>query len=300
MNERVKDIYLKLYENSISCTKDKLSEEFDVTTKTIENTLKPHADDIVYDKQLRRYRFNNLLPKYIPYKIFFNLFKDSINNKFLREDFFTIDNLINKTNELFMIETNKLSDISKRIIMINTAINDNCVIEITYTSIGKETEQKTMEPHKIFSDNFNYYFYATYNHRHYKDVGVTKTFNFNSKGMGDIKPIEYLHNTILKKDIKGNKYGEFSKMDNIILIFDKISGSFYKNSGLFDKPEYEVILGLDSNNVTVKMHYGDLEKEVVKTIQQWMPHIKVHNDDPKKEEVNEIIEKNFKLLLNKM
>lgn len=295
MNERVKDIYLKLYENNTLCTKENLASKYDVTIKTIENTIKPYADEILYDRKLKRYRFANLLPKYIPYKTFYNIFKESINDKFLREDFFIIDNLINKDNDLFMIKTDKLSEMSKKIIMFTIAINNNCVIKVEYASNGEEAYFRWMKPHTIFQDGFSYYSFATYDKRNSKDVGVTKSFRFDK--IGKIELEEYLENEILKKDMKGNKYGEYSKDQYVILIFNKTSGSFFESSGLFSKPEYEVIVGLNSDNVTVKMYYNNLNLEVISMLQRWMPNIKVHPDDTLKEEIENQIRKNLKIFL---
>ena len=293
MNERVKDIYLKLYENNILCTKENLASEYDVTIKTIENTIKSYSDEIIYDRKLKRYRFANLLPKYIPYKTFYNIFKESINDKFLREDFFIIDNLINNDNDLFMIETEKLSEMSKKIIMFTIAINNNCVIKTEYASNGEEAYFRWMKPHTVFQDGFSYYCFATYDKRNSKDVGITKSFRFDK--IGKIELVEYLENEILKKDMKGNKYGEYNKNQYVILIFNKTSGSFFESSGLFSKPEYEVIVGLNSENVTVKMYYNNLNLEVISMLQRWMPNIKVHPDDPRKEEIENKIKENLEI-----
>jgi hypothetical protein len=41
--------------------------------------------EIIFDKTLERYRFNTLLPKYIPYKVFYKLFQDSIVNNIIKD-----------------------------------------------------------------------------------------------------------------------------------------------------------------------------------------------------------------------
>lgn len=295
MNERIKDIYLKLYENNTQCTKENLATEYGVTLKTVENTIKPYSEEIIYDKKLKKYRFTNLLPKYIPYKMFYNIFKESINDKFLREDFFIIDNLINNDNDLFMIETDKLSDMSKKIIMFTIAINNNCVIKVEYAKNGEESYFRWMKPHTIFQDGFSYYCFATYDKRNPKDVGITKTFRFDK--IEKVELGEYLENEILKKDMRGNKYGEYNKEQYVILIFNKISGSFFNSAGLFSKPEFEVIVGLNSDNVTVKMYYNDLNLEVISILQRWMPNIKIHPDDPLKDEIEIKIKNNYDLFV---
>lgn len=295
MNERIKDIYLKLYENNLLCTKENLASEYNVTIKTVENTIKPYSEEIQYDKKLKRYRFTNLLPKYIPYKIFYKIFKESINDEFLREDFFIIDNLINSDNDLFMIETEKLSRMSKKIIMFTIAINNNCVLEVEYTTNGEEGYSRFIKPHTIFKDTFAYYCFVTYEKRNNEKVGELRSFRFDK--IGEIKLVEYLENEIVKKEIYGNKFGEYKKDKYIILIFEKYCASFFKDAGLFDKPEYEVIVGLNSKNVTVKMYYRNLNLEVVSMLQRWMPQIKIHPDDPLKEDIEKKIEENCKLFL---
>lgn len=296
MNQRIKDIYLKLYENNIECTKENLAEAYNVTIKTIENSIKPYSEEIIYDKKLKKYRFANLLPKYIPYKIFYNIFKESINDTFLKEDFFIIDNLINDDNDLFMIETEKLSEMSKKIIMFTLAINNNCILEVEYTTNAEEKYSRFIKPHTIFKDTFVYYCFISYDKRNNKNIGELRSFRFDK--IGKIKIVEYIENEIFKKDIHGNKYGEYKKDNYVILIFNKISASFFKDTNLFNKPEYEVIIGLNSENVTVKMYYRNLTLEVIPMLQKWMPHIKIHTDDPLKKEIEEKIKENYQLFLN--
>ena len=130
MNERIKTIYTYLYEKSEYCTKAKLANILGVNPKTIENTLKPLIDEIIFDKTLERYRFNTLLPKYIPYKVFYKLFQDSIVNNIIKDDFLRIEETIDSSENALMIETNKLSNITQKIIMFNIAMNDNCILDI--------------------------------------------------------------------------------------------------------------------------------------------------------------------------
>lgn len=299
VNERVKIIYAKLYKNSSSCTKEILASEFSVTIKTIENTLKPYLDDeIVYDKKLKRYRFNTLLPKYIPYKVFLNLFENSINYKFLREDFFIIDNLINITNDLFMIDTTKLSEMSKKIIMFTLAINDNCVLKVEYAKNAHGMEIKYIKPRKVLSNSFTYFCYVTYDERNGKDINQTRTFKFQN--MGKIESIKYATNEIFKQDKQGNIFGEYQRDKYVTLILDKVSGSFFRSSDLFNNPAYEIIdeyntieNNLGDTKIKMKMYFNNLEIEVIKIIQQWMPHIKIDSEDPLKNEIEKIIIKNL-------
>lgn len=294
MTERVKKIYIKLYENCMGCTKEKLANEFDVTIKTIENTLKPYSDDIKYDKQLKRYRFNSLLPQYIPYKTFYNIFKNSINEKFLREDFFTIDKLINETNDLFMIETFSLSEFSKKIIMFTIALNDNCVLKVEYTGNAKESEEKYIRPRTILCNAFSYFCFVTYDEKNEKNVGEMRTFKFQN--IEHIVADRYVTDEIFKQEKQGNVFGEYKKDKFIVLSFDRVSGDFFKSSNLFNNPAYEIV-DIDKDTIKVKMYYNNLKKEVIKTIQQWMPHIKIDKDEPLKQDIEKIITENYKYFL---
>ena len=291
MNERIKSIYAKLYENSISCTKEKLAEEFKITTKSIENTIKEYKEDIIYDKKLKRYRFVSLLPKYITYKVFYNIFKDSIADEFIKDDFLAINNSINNTNDLIMIETDKLSDIVKKIIKFTIAINDNCILKVEYSGNGKDTEFKYIQPNTILSNGFSYFCYITYDELNKKDVGQSRTFKFTN--MKSIEQISYVNNTIFKQDKIGTVFGSFQQDKYITLVFNRISGDFFKSNNMFNNPKYEIVVGLGSDNVIVKMYYNNIYKEVVKTIQQWMPNIRIHDSDPLKDKIYEIIKSNY-------
>lgn len=294
MTERVKKIYIKLYDNSMTCTKEKLANEFDVTIKTIENNLKAYSDDIKYDKQLKRYRFNSLLPKYIPYKVFYNIFKNSINEKFLKDDFFTIDKLINESNDLFMIETSALSDYSKKIIMFTIALNDNCVLKVEYTGNSKGMEEKYIRPRTILCNAFSYFCFITYDEKNKQNVNETRTFKFQN--VGEITADRYITDEIFKQNKQGNVFGEYKKDKYIILSFDRVSGDFFQSSNLFKNPTYEII-DIDQETIKVKMYYNNLQKEVIKTIQQWMPHIKIDASEPQKEKIEKIITNNYEALL---
>ncbi|MDD2639488.1 MAG: hypothetical protein PHS65_00655 [Arcobacteraceae bacterium] len=296
MNERIKTIYTYLYERSEYCTKAKLANIFDINPKTIENTLKPLNDEIVFDKILERYRFNTLLPKYIPYKVFYKLFQDSIVNNIIKEDFLKIEETINSSENALMIETSKLSKIAQRIIMFSIAMNDNCMLNIEYTKPGSnEIENKFVQPNTIFTNGFTYYCYVTYDEKNKKDVGKQRTLAFTR--IGNIKANTYITNKVFKIEQKGNAFGPFNKENYVLLEFDRLSSSFFQMEKMFDSGQYEIIeMDMKTGIYIVKMYYNNLEIEVLKIIQQWMPHIKVHPTDENKDLIYENIKRNYLML----
>lgn len=293
MTTRVKEIYIKLYEDSAFCTKENLANYFGVTLKTIENSLNA-VSEIEYDKKLKKYRFSNLLPSYIPYRIYYDIFKDAISNEDLKKDFFIIDKFYYQ-DDIFMIETAQLSQFSQKVIIFYLAINNNSILKVEYTGNSKAKEIKYIQPNTLFSTGFDYCSFITYDERNIKDVGETRTFKFSN--IGNITLVEYSTNKIFKQDKKGNVYGEYKKDKYVTLIFDRVSGDFFKSSKIFNKQEYEVVVGIDSENIIVKMYYNHLDGEVVKLIQQWMPHIKIHTEEPLKETIESKIKHNLAELL---
>lgn len=295
MTKRVKEIYLKLYRESYSCTKSKLKDYFKVTEKTIENTLKPHSDFIVYDKQLKRYRFNKLLPDFIPYEVFYEIFSESITNNTIKEDFLNIKNLfMGKNDDIVMISTYNLSDFAKKVIMFTIAINDNNILRIEYTKNGDQKEIKFIKPHTIISNGFTYYCYASYEKRNGKDIDQIRTFEFNR--IGNIESLEFISDEIFKIEQNGNAFGPYEKNKYILLEFDRMSTDFFKKANIFNNPSYEII-DINENTLIAKMYYNSLEIEVVKFIQQWMPHIKISDKDENKNKIYKIIKENFDKLI---
>lgn len=288
---RIQEIYLKLYQNPIFCTKDNLAEEYEVTTKAIENSLNKF-DEIIYDKQQKRYRFKELLPPFIPYKVFYDLLNTSIGNENLRNDFAAIDKLMHKKNEIFFLETSNLSQLTKNIIMLSIAIENNCVVKIEYEKSFNNIEYKYIKPNTLFNSSFgDYSIYATYDSRNEKDIGEERTFKLQK--IINIESVEYINNEVFKKNKIGNVFGEYKKDQYVTLVFDKASSNFFNSTGQFDNGQYEVVIGLGTDSVIVKMHYNNLDMEVVKILQQWMPHIKIHDAEPNKEKIFNAIVKNF-------
>jgi len=295
MNERIIKIYKAIYSDQI-CTKEYLKNYLEISSiKTVENNIK-EIEDIVYDIKLRKYRFKNLLPEYIPNETFFKIFEGAVVNKLLKNDFLLLEKDISSIKTNRMIRTDELSNIAKKIIQFSNAIKDNCILKVKYKKAGIPTEDKFIRAHTIFSTGFTYYVYITYDELNKKDVGEERTFAFNA--IGDIEPIEYLTKTTFKKEQNGNAYGSFKKEKFVILNMNKYSANFFKREILFNNDAFEIIdEERDGESITVKMFYNKIF-EVTKIIQQWMPEIKIQNNSEIKNEVYAQVEKNLSKLLN--
>ena len=295
MHERMIKLYKALYDNN-DCTKEKLMEYLGVSSiKTVENNIK-NLDEITYDLKLRKYRFVKLLPAYIPNEAFVNIFKNSIVNKLLKNDFFLLKEDISSLETNNMMKTSELSNLAQKIIMFYNAINNNCILKVEYKKYGSDVEDKYIKPNTIFSNGFTYYAYITYAEENKKNIGETRTFAFNA--IGKIMPHEYVSNEDFKKDQKGNAFGSFKKDKYVILNLHKQSASFFKREMLFSNDAFELINEeLDGESITVKMYYNN-QFEIVKIIQQWMPDISIQNNMELREKVYSTISSNLTKLEN--
>lgn len=275
MNERTIEIYKALY-GDLDCSKESLKKYLNVSSvKTVENNIKS-IDDIEYDIKIKKYRFKKLLPTYIPNEIFFNIFKESIVNKLLKNDFILLEKDISSLKTKDMINTSELSNLSKKIIMFKNAIKHNCILKVEYKKAGCEIEYKYIQPNTIFCNGFTYYAFVTYDKKNQKDIGKQRTFAFNA--IGKIEEDEYLNNVFFEKVQSGNAFGTFKKDKYVVLNLNQQSANFFKREILFNNDAFELIdEELDGDSITVKMFYTSYF-EVVKIIQQWMPNIKIQNN----------------------
>lgn len=299
MHDRIKTIYKYLYENSQFCTKSKLADILEVNPKTIDNTFKLLEDEIIFDKKLERYRFNTLLPKYIPYKVFYKIFQDSIANSTVKEDFLRIEEMIDLENNTLMIETNGLSESVQKIIMLTIAINDNCVLRIEYGKPkSNDIEVKYIQPNTLFTNGFTYYCYITYDKKNEININEQRTLAINRIGKMEME--EHVIDQIFKIDQKGNAFGPFNKKQYVLLEFDLFVRNFFQKEKMFGNGQFEIIEADDVDEnfeiFTVKMYYNNLNIEVIKIIQQWMPHIKVHPNDENRSFIYDEIKKNYSFL----
>ncbi|XOB62450.1 WYL domain-containing protein [Campylobacterota bacterium DY0563] len=289
MNERVIEIYKALYSN-LECTKEKLAKYLNVSSiKTVESNIKD-IEEIVYDLKIRKYRFTNLLPEYIPNETFYNIMKDSIVNKLLQHDF----NLLTSAKTNTMIKTAELSNLSRKIIMIKNAINNNAVLKVYYLKNDGKTEIKYVQPNTIFTNGFTYYSFITYDKKNNDNIGEERTFAFN--GIKKIEVEEYTSNGPFLKELKGNAFGTFKKDKFVILHLNQNAAHFFKRENLLNNDAFELIdEELLGNSITVKMFYNSYF-EIVKIVQQWMPNIKIQNNLELKEKVYLDIKQNLEKL----
>ncbi len=294
MNERTIEIYKALY-GSLECTKENLANYLKLSSvKTVENNIK-EIEDIEYDITIRKYRFKNLLPKYIPNEVFFETFKDSITNKLMKNDFALLEKHISSINTMSMIHTSELSNLAKKIIMFKNAIKNNCVLKVSYKKNDGITEEKFIQPNTIHANGFTYYCFVTYDQRNEKDVGAQRTFAFN--GIQDIEAVEYTSGFPFSKEQKGNAFGSFKKDRFVILHLNQGIAHFFKRENLFSDDAFELIDEELNGSITVKMYYNN-DFEIEKIIQQWMPNITIQNNLELKNKVYKKINDNFNQLIN--
>lgn len=289
MNERTIEIYKALYSN-MECTKENLAKYLKVSSiKTVENNIKD-IDEVIYDLKVRKYRFKDLLPKYIPNETFYNILQDSVVNKLLKNDFSLITSI--KTD--LMINTAELSNLAKKIIMMKNAINNNAILKVEYQKNSGKSEIKFIQPNTIFTNGFTYYSFVTYDQKNVDDIGQERTFAFN--GIKSIEVVDYANNISFSKELKGNAFGTFKKDQFVILNLTQGAAHFFKRENLFRSDAYELIdEELFGDSITIKMFYNQ-EFEIVKIVQQWMPNITIQNNLELRNRVYEEITNNlFKL-----
>lgn len=293
MDIRIKKIYEELY--AAPRSKEYFSELFKVTTKTIENTVSNYKNDITYDKKLGKYRFINLLPKYISYALFFKLFKDSIGNSIIKNDFVEIGKMITIAEDTtLMLKTSVLSDLAKKIISCDIAINHNCILEVDYSGNAKAKEKKYVRPHTIISTGFTYYLYISYDEENEKDIGQYRSFGFN--GIGRITSFEYIKDANFRIEGYGNAYGLYEKDKYVTLKLLPYCANFFKKEGLLEKGNFEFLIEESDGSILINMYYNNIQ-EIVNIMQQWMPQISIHKNLELKEEVHQKIKYNYETLV---
>ncbi len=292
MESRKMCIYNKLFTHL--CTKQELADEFQVGIKTIENTIK-ECDDIVYSKKLGSYHFKELLPKYVSYHNYFILFQDSFSNPILKKDFLKITSSLSENLNEIMINTDKLSILSKKIIKVNIAINHNCILEVEYTGNNKPKEEKYIKPKRIFTDGSVYYLSVVYDKRNKKNIGEERQLAFN--GIENIEPIEYLKDTTFRSNDEGNAFGSYDNAKKITLKLHGSAANFFKREGLFENNNFRFLSELSINEIEAEMTYN-YKLEVIKLVQQWLPQITIIDDSTDAQEIIDDIKNNYKLFIS--
>ncbi len=287
-------IYHQLFKKL--CTKQELADLFSVSTKTIENTVK-ECEDIVYSKKLGSYHFKDLLPNHISYQNYFTLFKDSVTNPFIKKDFLTISSSLHSKFDETMIETSQLSELSRKIIKIEIAINYNCTLKVEYVGNSKSKEDKYIQPKQIFSDSSMYYLALIYDNQNKKDVGKERQLAFN--GIEAIEPIEYLKDTIFRSEKKYNAFGSYDNAKTIRLKLHESSVNFFKREGLFETNSFRFLSEISTNEIEIEMTYN-YKLEVVKLIQQWLPQITIVDDSEEAQVVIQEIKDNYQTFIDSL
>jgi hypothetical protein len=292
MKKREIEIYNELF-NKV-CSKDELAKLCgDVSIKTIENTVK-ECDDIVYSKKLGAYHFQDLLPSKISYQNYFNLFQDNLSNPLLKKDM--IKSVVEFGTDLHtvMIDTTSMSELSKKIIKTNMAINHNCIIKIYYPREGTPKKDKYIKPKQIITFDAIYYLTFEYDKRNKTENLEERPFAFN--GIQSIEEVEYLKKSEpFRENNIGNSFGKVkdAKKKVTLKLCDHAS-YFFMREGLFESPYYKFIQSNPKGNeLTMEMIYND-NIEVVKLVQQWMPLISVADDSVEAKEIIQDIKNNYR------
>jgi predicted DNA-binding protein YlxM (UPF0122 family) len=295
METREISIYNLLYEKLY--TKKELADIFNVTTKTIENTIKK-CDDIAYSKKLGSYYFPKLLPKYISYKNFFSLFKDSVTNPIIKKDFSKISSSMkNKFNNI-MIDTEKLSELSKKIIKANIAINHNCLLKVEYIGNKKAKEKKYIQPRQIFTSGSIYYLLIKYDEKNKKNIGEERQLAFN--GIESIEPVEYQNDQKFKiKENDVNAFGSFKNTKTIKLILKNEAANFFKREGLFETNNFKFLSEITTQSIAIEMKYNH-KLEVIKLVQQWLPLITISDSSEDAKNIINDIKTNYQKFIESL
>ena len=288
MKENRKNIiYNLLYEKQYS--KQELAEYFNVTTKTIENTIK-ECEDIRYSKKLGSYYFKDLLPRYVSYKNYFNLCSLVVANPEIYEDMMRIQKSLDNTFDQIMIDTSRLSELSKKLLRVSVAINHACILKIEYIGNKKSKETKYIRPHKIFSSESIFYLLATYDKRNKQNIGEERRFAFN--GIISLEPVEYVKDANFRSEEEVSLYGSLENAKSIKLILRDAAANFFKREGMFRKPNFEFLSELRENEIEIKMYYNN-DIEVIKLVQQWMPQIIIADESDDAKDLVREIQNNF-------
>lgn len=295
MENRIKGFYEELYRGVKS--KQHLAKLYGVTTKTIENTVAKMDGEVVYDKRLGGYRFSSLLPKYIPHNLVIELLQNSISNETAKHDFLTLSAILRqqKDMQLPMIPASAMSPLTKKLIMLEIAINSNCVIKVNYAGNDKPMEEKYIRPHRINTSENSYYLYGSYDERNKKNIGEYRSFAVNS--IHKILPVEWVAGNTFFIEGDGNAYGLITKEEFVMLRLRGNSANYFKRERQFSKAQFDFISEEPDGSVMMKMYYNNIQ-EVVKLIQSWMPLIALENDSEIAQNVHKIIADNTAKLIS--
>ena len=301
--ERINKILTQLYTKNIG--KRELAEIFDVSEKTIENTIKKYNKElkkekleIKYDTKIQCYRFDTLLPSKIPHNVFLQLMQEFVHDIMIADDFKEFLELINSDDNLNigLLNTNSLSLRLQQIIMIKMAFVLNVSLKVQYTGNKQITEEKYIQPHTLISTSFTHYLHVTYSEKNISNVGETRSFAL--KGIKKIEIDEYI-TLPLEQNATGNAWGIYSKDKYVLLYLKNPASNFYKREEIARDGAFEFISEEEQGAIIMKMYYNN-EQEIVSLLQRWMPHISLYKKSELTDRIYEKIKNNFvQLTINK-
>lgn len=296
MDRRIKEIYKVLYTGSKS--KSYFATHFDVTTKTVENTIAKIADDVVYDKKLSAYRFVKLLPEYIPSNVFLTWIQNSINNEVIKHDFLSFSKFYEHEKEecFSLLPTASLSSMVKKIIQLHLAIIYNTTLKMEYRGHNGVVETKYIKPHKINTTLNSYYIYASYDPMNEKDSGEFRSFSLG--GILSLESVSYSKEGHFAIDGIGNAYGMISREQYVTLKLTGKGASYFKREGEFSRAQFDYVCEEADGSILMKMYYNHTQ-EIVQLIQRWIPHIGIYDEGDVKSEVYSEIDRNYLFWKNK-
>ena len=251
--------------------------------------------EIMYDRGLKKYRFNTLLPTFITQKTLLSYLDESINNVILHEDFKLLNKYINVNNHLDtynILETHTLSILMQKIIQIKLSLQIDYSLKIEYKK-NNSTETKYINPHSLFSSQGIYYLYATYHSDNITNIGGKRTFSLN--GISSIVAHTKSSEKLFQK-VKGNEWGIFDNEHHILVRLKEKASNFYKREGFIQSNELSYVTEEPDGSILVKMHYSN-EQEIINFIQKWMPYATIAKNSELKEKIYEKIHKNLLSLM---
>jgi len=257
----------------------------------IEKLIDLNEKEIIYDKAIKKYRFNTLLPYFIPYKTLLSYLGENINNAIFSEDFNMIQKFLDRSEcmgNIELIETGTLSTLMKKIIQIKLSLQLNYSLKIEYKKNNK-SETKYINPHSLINSGGIHYLYATYHTDNISNIGGKRTFALS--GILSIAAHE-LSNEKLLENVKGNAWGAFKEDRFIILNLKDKASTFYKREG-FSKSQALVFISEEADgSIQAKMYYSN-EQDIINFIQKWMPFATIATDSELKKQIYKQIEDNY-------
>lgn len=295
--KQITQILKELYH--VPTGKEKLAELLDVkTTKTIENNILKYNKmenttdkEIIYDMNLRKYRFNVSLPSFIPSNIIFTYISKHINNTYIKDDFIDVLNYVTEDTkdkcDTTLIMTQKLSPLLQKIIQIELALKYNMSIKMDYLGNRGEIEIKYINPHHIYFSGYTHYLYASYHEDNIVNIGDMRTFSLN--GIMSLA-FHQLENEILPKKVIGNAWGEFN--NSIVLHISGSAAIYFRRENIFNDSQFYLISLEDDNSLIVKMFYKN-ENDIINLMQKWMPYITIHKHSDVSDRIYQKIKENY-------